>query len=326
MKNILMLLTMITALGLTSYAQAKNQAHEESLDAIVATVNEEVITEIDFNQALETTKGQMQASNAPIPPEKTLEQQVLNQLIDRKLELQLAKQAGMSVNDDDLDQVITKIAKNNGIPVEMLYEKIREEGLSREAYRSELREQITMQKLQQQEVASRVSITPQELENFMRLKPWKNNTSAANKEYHLEDILIPLPDAPAAKMVSAAEKRAQEVMDKLRKGQAVTKLGRGLETNDLGWRPLPELPAIFAEVAKTMQTKGIYGPVQAPNGFHILKLVDMRSIGGGQEQELTKPQIEQLLFQRKMEEATKNWLSKLRGQAYIEINKDTKQG
>ena len=101
--------------------------------------------------------------------------------------------------------------------------------------------------------------------------------------------------------------------------QAESGDSRALQGGDLGWRKLPEIPSAFVTQVTQMQVNDIGGPIQTPNGFHLIRLVDARALGGKQEQP-SKKQIEQLLLQRKFEEAVQNWISKLRNQAFVVIN------
>jgi peptidyl-prolyl cis-trans isomerase SurA len=247
----------------------------------------------------------------------------LEQLITKRLQLQVAKQAGINVTDTDLDSAIGNIAKQNNMTTSILYERLTQEGMTAKDYRSEIREQITLQKLQQQEVVNRVTITPEEVASFMHSQAWQNNGS---KEYRIEDILIPLSDTPSSEEIAAARKRATAVIAKLNQGQNFRSVAQSesgdkhaLQGGDLGWRKLPEIPSAFAELVSRMQPKEVSAPIQTPNGFHIIRLAGSRSIGEAQAAPDRK-QIESLLLQRKFEEAIQNWVSKLRSQAFIVMN------
>ena len=98
--------------------------------------------------------------------------------------------------------------------------------------------------------------------------------------------------------------------------QAESSEKHALEGGDLGWRKLPEIPSAFAEQVTRMQVKEIAGPIQTSNGFHIIRLTDARAATDAQATPNRK-QVEELLMQRKFEEAMQNWVSKLRGQAFI---------
>ncbi|RDI41491.1 peptidylprolyl isomerase [Aquicella lusitana] len=318
MKKIFMtgLIVILSAtLCIKSYAKSAQE-----LDQILVIVNDDVITQSELNQALSMMKMQIAQAQMPVPPEAILQKQTLDQLINKKLQLQIAKQAGVHITDNDLDKAIERIAAQNNVSIDALYQRINQEGMKTADYRNEIRDQMTLQKLQQQEVVNRITITPQEVDTFMHSKIWQSN---GTKEYRLEDILIPLSDTPSPAEITEAKKRAMALITKLHQGQNFREVAQAessekhaLEGGDLGWRKLPEIPSAFAEQVTRMQVKEIAGPIQTSNGFHIIRLTDARAATDAQATPNRK-QVEELLMQRKFEEAMQNWVSKLRGQAFI---------
>ncbi|OGT41018.1 MAG: hypothetical protein A3F42_06800 [Gammaproteobacteria bacterium RIFCSPHIGHO2_12_FULL_37_34] len=319
MKQTFIVLLCYIAFSTLGYAKTT----EQPLDNVVAIVNDDVITQTELNHDLDIVKTQITRAQMPIPTNDVLQKQVLDQMINKTLQLQLAKLGGIDINDADLDKAVADIAERNQLSVKILYQHIQEEGMSTTDYRKEMRERLIIQKLQQQEVSNRISISSQEVTNFIHSKAWQNNSA---KEYHLEDILIPISDAPSTEELLTAKKRALAVLAQLNQGKDFRKVAQAesgdshaLKGGDLGWRKIPEIPSAFAATVLNMQTKSIAGPIQTPNGFHIIRLAEVRSIGGKQVAPSRK-QIEQLLLQRKFEEAVQNWISKLRNQAFIVVN------
>ncbi len=307
-------------LGMPIMAAAK--APQESLDHIVVIVNDGAITQSELNQELSMAKKQLLSANTPLPAADVLRKQVLDQLINRKLQLQIAAQAGVKVSDDAVNKAIDTIAKNNKVTTAELYQKVGAEGVNATDYRQEIHDQLTMQRIQQQEVVAKMAITPEEVKSFMRSKAWQQATA---KEYHLEDILIALSDTPSPQDIAAAKTRAEAVIAKIRQGMnfksaAAAESGdsKALEGGDLGWRKLPEIPSAFAAKISAMKQNDIVGPIQTANGFHILHLAGIRNAGGAGEP--SKKQLEDLLFQRKFAEALQTWLMKLRSQAFINMH------
>src|SRR5579872_6867831 len=182
---------------------------DEPIDSIVAVVNDAVITQKELDKAIDTIKKQLQGSSTPPPAESILRKQVLDQLVNRKLQLQLAEQAGIHVTDADITKAVNNIAKQNHITVKELYDKLASQRLTPAEYHKELREEIALQSIQQQEVGSKITITPHEVSDFTRSSAW---VAYNNKEYHIEDILIALPDTPSTQDVATAKKRADELL------------------------------------------------------------------------------------------------------------------
>lgn len=297
-------------------------AAEQALEQMVAVVNDDVITESELQHAVATAKVQMASQSMPTPPVKTLKKQVLNNLIDKKVQLQVAKQAGITVSDDELLQAITQVAKQNRMDVSELYQRINKEGITTDAYKEDMRQQIMLHKLQQQQVAGTIQITPQEVTAFMESKAWQNNSS---KEYRLEDILIPFSEEPTSTEIAKARKRANSIYVDVKRNhksfkkmaQVASKNKKALEGGDLGWRKLPEIPTAFTKAVSSLKKNDIAGPIQTPNGFHIIRLADVRFIAD--DSAPNRETVERLLLQRKFEEAVQSWASKLRSQAFVEI-------
>lgn len=304
----LWLLIALTLFSISGYAK-------ESLDEIVAVVNDDVVTQSELNRSLSITKMQIAQQHANMPANNVLQKQVLDQLINKKLQLQIAKQVGLNISDTDIDRIIENIASRNNLSTSDLYKQIGREGMSSEEYRSQLREQMTVQKLQQQEVSTRVTVTPDEITHFMKSSLWQDNT---NKEYHLDDIVVSLEDAPSSDDIAAAKKQAQSIMSKINQGQTPS----DVSSTDLGWRKLPEIPSAFAQHVTAMKVNEVAGPIQTPNGFHIIRLVAARSADGKADAP-NRTQVEQLLMQRKFEEQAQNWVSKMRSQAFVTIKMKT---
>lgn len=295
----------------------------EPLDKIVAVINDDVITQSEFNKVLNEARGQMEAEHATPPNEKAFRKQVLNQLINRKIELALAKQAGITIPQADVDKVVASIAKQNNVSVADLYDHVQQSGMSKAQYLSELKDQLTLQKLTQQAVGGRLNVSEQEITDFLHSNAWHRDPS---KEYHLEDVLVPLSDVPSTEEIIAANNRARMVGVKLSQGQALAAVlqagnleNPALQGGDLGFRKLSDIPALFAEQVMHMQPNQVVGPIQAPNGFHVIRLVASRAIA---EKQLPpdRKEAENTLLQQKYEMAAQTWVSKMRHQSYVQID------
>lgn len=319
MRYTLLLAVLLTSLVGSSVSMADTK--EQSLDQMVAVVNDDLITRSELSTALKTVKLQLSQQNMQQPPERELEKQVLDQLINKRLQLQLAKQAGISVTEEELDTAVGKIAEQNGISVADLYKRLSAEGIAKSSYRKEIREQMTLTRIQQRQVAGKVKISPQEVSSF--IESAKANLSS-EKEYLLEDILVPISDSPSKQELASAEKRANSVLSKLRNGNKIATLVKkeakkknGLQSGDLGWRSTSELPSVFAKSVTSMSKNTFKGPIKAANGYHILKLKDVRTAEADSPQLADRKKVESMLLQRKFEQAVQNWVSQLRSQAFI---------
>lgn len=313
-KSVIFLL-LISALGCSlSYAKESQQ----SLDQIVAVVNEDVITKSEYNQTVSRMRLQIAQMHSPVPSDAELRKQAMDQAVNRRLQLQIAKQSNVDVSNEEVDKAIGRIAQQNNMTVDAMYARIAQDGIPKKEYRDEFREQMVLQKLQQHEIGGKLNLTQQEVTNFIRSKAWQTN---GLKEYHLEDILVSLSDTPSSQEVITAKKHAEQLLAKLNQGQdfqQVAQTESGSQGGDLGWRKLPEIPSAFAEQVARMKIAQVAGPIQTSNGFHIIRLAEVRELEANKVP--NRKQVEGLLLQRKFEEAVQTWVSKLRSQAFVVIH------
>ena len=327
MKRQLIKYTLVIFCGLFAHQSIAASQHAQPMDRIVATINDAVLTQSELTTAMNTLKQQMASSQMTLPPDADLRKQVLDQLVNRKLQSQLAEQSGVNASDEDVDRAIKHIATQNNISTDEIYQKVNSQGISKADYRKEIREEIILQKIQGQEVAAKITVTPQEINDFMRGKAWQASNS---KEYHLEDILIGLPDEPTSQQITTAKQHAENILNQIHHGMnfsqaamAESSNNSALKGGDLGWRKLPEIPTAFADQVIQMKEKDIIGPLQTQNGFHIIFLAGVRNTDTHLAAANQQKQIEQLVFQRKLEEGLQNWVMKLRSSATINLNPET---
>jgi peptidyl-prolyl cis-trans isomerase SurA len=309
--------------------QAAPKTNEESLDRIVATLNDAVITQSELDEATDRIKKQLAANHTPQPPADTLRKRVLDQLVERKLQLLIGEQAGVKVSDEDVSKVIAGIAHQNNMTEKELYEKLGAEGMTTSAYQKEIHDELVIQRIQQQEVGSHIKVSSQEVDDLLRSASWR---AYNNKEYHLEDILITLPEAPTPQDVAEAKERANKVLAKIRKGMSFAEVSaaesgseHALQGGDMGWLKLPQIPPAFADQLVHMQANGILGPIASPTGFHIIRLVALRDVTEHASVDEQYKQVQQLLYQRKYEEGLQSWLTRMRSEAFINTNPEKSQ-
>ena len=289
------------------------------LDGIIAIVNSQVITTEELRQAMILAKEQMNAEQIPLPNETVLRRQVLNAMINRTLQLEYAKKMNIQVSDEELNQAIVNIAKENHLTLDELRASIVARGMNYEEYRGQIREQIIISQLQQRVITPEITVSDQEVDTFAKNYVHQNHSDT---EYHVFDILIPLSNTPSSEAIVAAQKRAQQLTAQLRKGANFQALAaansagqQALQGGDLGWRKLAELPTVFAEQVNALNIGQVSDPIRAANGFHIIKLVDLRN----SSKNLTPEQIKQSIFERKYTEQLEIWLQQLRDSSYVKI-------
>ncbi|MBU0744141.1 MAG: peptidylprolyl isomerase [Gammaproteobacteria bacterium] len=299
------------------------QAAPVNLDKIVAVVNSDVITQKELNKKMAFIQ---RIANAPGSSSSSLRQKALDELIDVSLQLQLAKTNKIQITNAELDGVIANIAKNNGLTVAQLKVMIPEkEGVSFNEFRNLIREQGTISRLQQQFLGRELVVTEKEINEVLRNPPKMDRTPA---HYHVTDILFEIPDDATKDQRAVIAEVANKMAVRLRKGASAESVvadsqqnlkGQVVQNNDLGWRKADDFPELFAKEVVKMKANDVVGPLNAPNGVHLLKMLEIQG-AASQTGKLKKDQASEIVYYHKLAKKLKPWLQELRDKAYIKIS------
>ena len=161
------------------------------LDRIVAVVNNDVITEFELQNRVRQVAVNLRRQNIELPPMPQLRAQVLDRLITEKAMQQRAREIGVRVDEQMVTASIEQIARNNKLTTDELRSRLREEGVSWSAFRSQIRDEITQQRLREREVDSKINIPESEVDAY--LAEQAGFTGSDTMEYRVEHILLPLP-------------------------------------------------------------------------------------------------------------------------------------
>ena len=272
--------------------------YAETLDRIVAIVEDDVILDRELNQEVAAVVQRMQASNAQLPPSYILRKQVLERMIVDKLQRQMAEKAGISVTEEMLNSSVNDIATRNNMSVQQFKEELERQGISYQSFLANIRNEIIINQLRGREIGGRIKVTDREVEHYLETQD-KIGTEAI--QYHLGHILIAVQEAASSAEIQKAQKRADDIVNKLREGQDFTQMAMSLSDSDtalkggdLGWRNLSEIPTLFAEQAENLPQGEIAGPIRSPSGFHIIKMLGKK--GADQQHTITKTKVRHILI------------------------------
>jgi len=249
----------------------------EPLDKVVAIVNEQVITQSELDEQTALIRQQIMAKQSAMPSDQILQKQVLQHLIEVDLQLQMAKNHDIVVDAQELDETIAGIAERNHLTLTQLREILEKQGMPFDAYRDNMRKEMVMHRLQQKAVSKDIVVSNQQVEDFLKTAAL---TQKINQLYHVQNILIPLSEAPTSTQVQKAFMKAQALLIKIKQGSDFSSLASTesnseylLESGDLGERHLAELPSMFAEHLATMSTGDVSPPIRTGNGVQLIKLL-----------------------------------------------------
>ena len=281
-RLLIIFLITITGIQLASAAQT-------SIDSIIVIVDEDIISQRELDKRIELIRIDFQQSNRRIPDPDTLKRQVLEVMIVDSILLQEAKNRGLRITDGQLNQMVQRIASQNGMNLTEFRETLINEGVVYEEYRDSMRRKLTIDTLQRQYTSRAVTLSRAEVDDFIN----RTGSDEIDYEYHLAHILISLPDAAAPEQVSEAASIATQILDRLNQGAEFDQLANefssdsnALQGGDLGWRKKAGIPSLFSKVVVDMKPGDFVGPLRSASGFHIVSLVDRRIF-----QQLLIPQV-----------------------------------
>lgn len=295
---ILPLIVLLRAAAVVGAFVPAAHAYDETLDRIVAVVEDGVILESELDRKLETIKRGLEQSNTALPPDSILTRQVLERMIVEKIQLQLAEKAGIRVDDETLRLAVQQIAQRNKISVDELRESLEAEGVSYADFLNQIRGEITIGRFRTNQVNSQVKVSDREVDHYLETQA-KSGVNA-DSEFLLGHILVATPQAASAADIQKAKDKADATLAELKKGADFKQIAlqnsddpEALKGADLGWRKLAQIPTLFAELVPAMHEGDLQGPIRSPNGFHIIKLLGVK---GGEQRTVTKTHVRHILI------------------------------
>ena len=272
---------LILGLLLLSLAQTFAYAYVP-LDRIVAVVNEDVIMKSELNKKMRIVSEQIKQQGAKLPPASIFERQVLNNLVQNRIQLQLAKRIGIRINDENLNNTISNIAADSQVTLEQFREILEKDGYNYEEFRENIRNEITITQLRKRQVVNRIVVSEKEIDNFLTNEDSQN---IFQTEIRLSHILIALPNAATENEITQTKQMASKIRNELITGADFSELakttsdGSNAKTGgDLGWRKANDIPTLFQEYIPDMKIGDISELIQSPSGFHIIKISDLQDM------------------------------------------------
>lgn len=274
MKNWKTLLLGIAMIANTSFAAP------QVVDKVAAVVNNGVVLESDVDGLMQSVKLNAGQAGQQLPDDATLRHQILERLIMDQIILQMGQKMGVKITDEQLDEAIANIAKQNNMTMDQMRSRLAYDGLNYSTYRNQIRKEMIISEVRNNEVRRRITVLPQEVDALAKQIGTQNDAST---ELNLSHILIALPENPTSGQVNDAQRQAESIVEEARNGADFGKLAitysadqQALKGGQMGWGRIQELPGIFAQALSTAKKGDIVGPIRSGVGFHILKVNDLR--------------------------------------------------
>jgi len=274
MKNIIFII--VTILFYTN-------SFAKILDQAIVIIENDVITQSEFEKKLSFLISQYKISGNALPKDTgVMQEQVLAQMVNIRLQLNYAEKMGLELKEWMVDKAMENIAKNSGVSLSEFRDKIIEQGLDYNLYRSEVKENLFTREIQRRIIADRVKISKKEIDDFIK---HKSHIFKENNQYKISSILVSLAETPSVNEKLLAKNKIEMIQKKFLDGEKFFNLaqnysdsGNALSGGSLGWRKISEVPAIFLKEMEGLEKENISGVIETINGFYIFYLEDKKEV------------------------------------------------
>jgi len=305
------IVTSITAIGIFfSIAVHGVASGSVVVDRVVAVVNDEIITLSDLQREESLKKVDI----------KIDERLLLEDMIDRKLQMAAAKRAGMDVTDKELADALADIMKRNSLDAVRFEAAIAKEGLTLEQYKTELREQMTLSRMFSKYVRAGIAVDEAEVRAYYERN---SKAYALPEEIRVRQLYFRAPENATPSEAAAVREKADAAYARAMKGEDFVRLVREFSESenasqggDLGFMQRQHMLPELEEAARTLKPGELAGPLQCAGGYHIIKLEEVRTQVTPYEK--VKDEITNALYQQKLENTYRSWLQTLRSDSHIE--------
>lgn len=267
------------------------------LDKVVALVDEDVVLQSELDARMAEIRETAARNNQPVPDNEEFRTEILNALVIENLQMQFAERVSIRFDDDTVNRVLGNMAENSNMSFDEYVDALKGNGVYLQT-REQVRKQMTLQELQRGMVNRRITITEQEIENFLNSETGREVMAA---DYLIDHMFVPTGSEEAPAITASKLKYAADLVARIQEGEPLGVVKQSerqagsfeIDSTEFGWRKAGALPGLFSEIVADMSVGGVEGPIEAGNGFHIIQLVDKQ---GGTEQIVEQTNIRHIML------------------------------
>jgi peptidyl-prolyl cis-trans isomerase SurA len=255
----------------------------QTADSIAAVVNDGVITQRELDQRVGMIAHRLEQQKAPVPPMDQMRAQVLNQMVLERIQLQKAKEDGITVDDAALQRTLERLAQANHMDLATYRARIEAAGVPWSTFTNDARTELMLSRLREKEVDSKIVVSDAEVANYIASQRGPN--AGQTNDLHFEHILLKAPQNAPETDIEAAQKKADELLKEAQGGAKFERLAKSnsqapdaAKGGDMGFLPPSKLPPEFVSAASTLRPGEVSPSVIRTNdGFEIVRLVERRT-------------------------------------------------
>jgi peptidyl-prolyl cis-trans isomerase SurA len=292
------------------------------VDRVVAVVNDEPIMMSELQEAVILYGRETQAAPTDPVDANQLQQTVLKRLVEHRLQVQEARREKVQATEEEVSALVDDFVRRNGGDRTRVETQLRAQGLSWEAIRRELRDQLLVQKLRGRRLTRRATVTEPEVDAYVAANRGKLETGLKYHPRHLA-ILAQPPDQPGAwdrarADIEAIAARLRDGADFAELARAHSHDGSAASGGDLGWLARGELLPLFEEPILKLGKGEVTAPIKSDVAYHLFRLEDREELTAEMLAQL-RQQARDLLLQQKAQERFDEWIEELRRRALITV-------
>ncbi|MDQ6685692.1 MAG: peptidylprolyl isomerase [Pseudomonadota bacterium] len=253
----------------------------QTADYIVAIVNQELVTAGEVQQRVVRLREEAARNRTPLPTESALRQQVLDALIDERVLITNARDSGAKVDDPELDRAVANVATQNQMSLPQLRERLKQDGIPYNKFRSDIRDQLLVERVREREVTSLIKTSDAEVDSVLEKRRAEIGASA---EINVAQIFVTVPEGAGIEETARRRQRAYDALQRIRAGEdfavvagQVSEDGNKTNGGAIGMRPADRLPDVFVKAVSGLKAGETTSDlVRSQAGFHILKVLERK--------------------------------------------------
>jgi peptidyl-prolyl cis-trans isomerase SurA len=288
---------------------------------IIARINDRIITRSDYDRALKELDQESRQHGDSMQQTAEAHKDLLRNLIDQQLWLSKGKELGIT-GDTELIKRLDEIRKQYNLEtLEDLEKAAKQQGVSYEDFKANIRNGIVTQLVMRQQVGNRIQFTPGEAERYYEQH---KQDYQQTESVHLVEILISASPGDQAKL-AAAKTKADDIETRLHAGGDFAQLARSFsdgttasEGGELGTYHRGDLSSVLEEKTFPLKTGEFTAPILTRQGYIILKVVQ-HIPGGAKPYKEVMQDVEEAYYMSRMEPAIRDYLTKMREEAFIQL-------
>ena len=253
------------------------------LDQAIVIIEDDVITQSEFQNKLNFIINQYRISDKPLPNDRNaFREKVLEDMVNIRLQLNYAKKSGLNIEEWMIDKAMEGMAKRSGVSLTEFREKIISQGVNYNMYRNLLKEDLIMREVKRRVVAQEVRVSKKEIQEFIK---HQSHVFKENNQYKISMILASISENPSIQERKDAKNKIKMIKDKFSNGEKFSDLarkysdsGNALSGGDLGWRKITEVPQMFIDELESIDSREISNMIENNNGYYLFYLEDKKVV------------------------------------------------